>query len=130
MAKGYVSARARVGVTFFSIGEEFAKTYKVEAGLCVMEIDPTCDVANAGLVPYDIITHIDGVRVYGSEEILKVLSGKIPGDKVTLTIFRKEITGDPITFDVAIELAPDTSSLSGYSVSKSTDEDTSYDVIK
>ncbi len=130
MAKGYVSARARVGVTFFSIGEEFAKTYKVEAGLCVMEIDPICDVANAGIKPYDIITHIDGVRVYGTAEILEALAGKIPGDTVILTIFRKEITGDPKTFDIDVKLAPDTSSMSGYSVSKDTDGDTSYDVIK
>lgn len=130
MAKGYVSTRARVGVTFVSVGDDFAQTYSVEAGLCVMEVDPTCDVANAGLEPYDIITHIDGMRVYGTNEIIEVLAGKIPGDKVTLTIFRKEITGDPITFDVSIELAPDTSSMSGYSVSKSTDEDTSYDIIK
>lgn len=130
MSKGYVSTRARVGVTFVSVGDDFAQTYKVEAGLCIMEIDPTCDVANAGLEPYDIITHIDGMRVYGTSEILEALAGKIPGDEVTLTIFRKEITGDPVTFDVSIKLAPDTSSMSGYSVSKSTDEDTSYDIIK
>lgn len=130
MAKGYVSTRARVGVTFVSVGDDFASSYKVEAGLCVMEIDPTCDVANAGLEPYDIITHIDGTRVYGTEEILEVLAGKIPGDKVTLTVFRKEITGDPTTFDVDIELAPDTSSMSGYSVSRVTEDDTSSDIIK
>lgn len=130
MANGYVSARARVGVTFVSIGDDFAQSYKVEAGLCVMEIDPTCDVANAGLEPYDIITHIDGTRVYGTEEILEALAGKIPGDEVTLTVFRKEITGDPTTFDVSIKLAPDTSSMSGYSVSRVTEDDTSYDVIK
>lgn len=130
MANGYVSTRARVGVTFVSVGDDFAQVYNVEAGLCVMEIDPTCDVANAGLEPYDIITHIDGMRVYGTAEILKALAWKVPGDEVTLTIFRKEITGDPVTFDVPIKLAPDTSSMSGYSVSKVTEEDTSYDVIK
>lgn len=130
MSKGYVSTRARVGVTFVSVGDDFARTYNVESGLCVMEIDPTCDVANAGLEPYDIITHIDGKRVYGTAEILEVLAGKIPGDKVTLTVFRKEITGDPVTFDVSIELAPDTASMSGYSVSRVTEDDTSYDVIK
>lgn len=130
MAKGYVSTRARVGVTFVSVGDDFAKTYKVEAGLCIMEIDPTCDIANAGLEPYDIITHIDGMRVYGTEEILKALADKIPGDEITLTIFRKEITGDPTTFDVSIKLAPDTSSMSGYSVSKNADDDASSDVIK
>lgn len=130
MAKGYVSTRARVGVTFVSVGDDFAKIYKVESGLCIMEVDPTCDVARAGLAPYDIITHIDGVRVYGTAEILEALSGKVPGDEVTLTVFRKEITGDPITFDVSVELAPDTSSMSGYSVSKDNDGNKSYDVIK
>lgn len=130
MARGYVSTRARVGVTFVSVGEDLARTYRIEAGLCIMEVDPTCDVANAGLMPYDIITHIDGMRVYGTEEILEALAGKIPGDEVILTIFRKDITGDPVKFDVNIKLAPDTASMSGYSVSKSTDEDTSYDIIK
>ncbi|MCM1380529.1 MAG: trypsin-like peptidase domain-containing protein, partial [Muribaculaceae bacterium] len=100
MSKGYVSARARVGVTFVSVGDDFASSYKVEAGLCIMEVDPDCDVANAGLEPYDIITHIDGVRVYGSEEVLKALADKVPGDRGTLTVFRKETTGDPVTFEV------------------------------
>lgn len=130
MAKGYVSARARVGVTFVSFGDDIARSYNVEAGLCVMEIDPTCDAAYSGLKPYDIITHIDGLRVYGSEEVREALAGKIPGDEVALTVFRKEITGEPATFDVNIRLAPDTSSMSGYSVNRIDEDDTSHDVIK
>lgn len=123
IAYGYVTSRTKVGISYLSIGDAAASEYGLQAGLCVMDIDPSCDVANAGLKPYDIITEMDGVRVYGAEEITKVLSGKVPGDKVMLTVLRKNITGDIEILHKEITLAADTSSISGYSVSS---EETDY----
>ncbi len=130
IANGYVSSRSRVGITYASIGDSAASSYGIMSGLCVMEIDPTCDIANTGIIPYDIITHINGVRVFGAEEVTEALSGKLPGDEVTFTVFRRAVTGENSIFEVTAELAPDTSSISGYAVTTDEDDPTSRDIIR
>ncbi|MGN0674227.1 MAG: S1C family serine protease [Oscillospiraceae bacterium] len=129
IAYGYVTSRTKVGISYVSIGDATASEYGLQAGLCIMSIDPSCDVANAGLKPYDIITEMDGVRVYGAEEIADILSGKVPGDKITLTVLRKKITGDIEILHKEITLAADTSSISGYSISSEETDYFSRDII-
>ena len=104
ISKGYVSSRTRVGITYASIGDAVAGEYGIKAGLCVMSIDSSCDVANAGLMPYDIITEIDGVRVFGAEEVAEVLADKVPEDTIRLTVFRKSVTGEVKEFYADIKL--------------------------
>lgn len=123
IAYGYVSSRTKVGISYVEIGDALASSYEIKSGLCVMKIDPTCSVANAGLIPYDVITEMDGVRVYGAKEVTEVLAGKLPGDTLTLTIFRKPVAGEGYEFDVDITLEADTTSFSGYAAP--TDEDNS-----
>lgn len=123
IALGYVSSRTRVGITYASIGDAAASQYNIKSGLCVMEIDPSCDVAGSGIRPYDIITEMDGVRVFGAEEVSRVLADKVPDDTVTLTVFRKNVAEEGYEFTVDIKLEADTSSISGYSP---TEEETDY----
>lgn len=122
MAYGYVSTRTKVGISYVDIGDALANSYDIKAGLCVMDIDPNCSVANAGLIPYDIITEIDGVRVYGADEVNEVLADKIPGDTITLTVFRKPVAGDSYEFTTDIILEADTTSFSGYPAPTETEE--------
>lgn len=130
IAYGYVTSRTRVGITYASIGDAAANEYGIMSGLCVMSVDPTSGAAQAGLEPYDIITSMDGVRVFGAEEIAEVLKDKRPGDTITLTVFRKTVTDEIEIFDTTIALSADTSSISGYSVN--TDESSFFerDIIK
>lgn len=130
IANGYLSSRSRVGISYISIGDAAAKEYGVSAGLCVMEIDPSCDIYDSGVILYDIITHIDGVRVFGAEEVSEALEGKLPGDTVQLTVFRKSVTGKTDTFDTEIELAPDTSSVSGYTNEISQEDYYQRDIVR
>ncbi len=131
IAQGYVSSRTRVGITYLSIGDSEANIYGIPSGLCVMDIDPTSGAAMTKLQPYDIITEIDGMRVFGAAEISEALAGKVPGDVITISVFRKEVTGEIKTFNAKLELAADTSSISGYYVNSGTDENyTDRDVIK
>jgi len=122
MAYGYVSTRTKVGIAYVEIGDAVANNYDIKSGLCVMEIDPTCSVANAGLIPYDIITEMDGTRVYGADEINEVLAGKLPGDRITLKVFRKPVAGEGYEFTTEITLEADTTSYSGYSAPSETEE--------
>ena len=129
IAYGYVTSRTQVGITYTSITDASASAYGIVSGLCVMAIDPTCDAVNADLMLYDIITEIDGKRVFGSEEISEALAGKLPGDVITLTVFRKTITNESYLFETQVTLSPDTRSVSGYPVydpeQDHTDENTS-----
>lgn len=130
IANGYVSSRARVGISYISIGDSSANAYGVMSGLCITDIDPLSGAANSGIIPYDIITQIDGIRVFGASEVAEALSGKVPGDVVQLTIFRRSITGQNDIFEVSVELYPDTSSISGYSESISSEEFFGRDIVK
>jgi serine protease Do len=105
MANGYVPGRARIGISYIPITTDLAAEYDVPLGLCVAEIDSTCDVANAGLQQYDIITAIDGVQVYDASTVTKAMKGKYAGETVTLSVYRKTITEEEYTFDVDIVLA-------------------------
>ncbi len=116
IALGYVSTRTKVGISYVEIGDALANSYEIESGLCVMEIDPTCNVASAGLLPYDIITEMDGERVHGADRISELLATKVPGDTLTLTVYRKPVAGEGYEFTVDIILEADTTSTSGYSV--------------
>lgn len=130
IAQGYVSSRTRVGITYLSIGDAAANGYGIPAGLCVMDVDPRSGAVFAGLKPYDVITHIDGERVFGAEEISEVLADKVPGDTITISVFRKEITGETNIFDAELELTADTSSVSGYNVTDENEDFFGRDIIK
>lgn len=130
IAQGYVSSRTRVGITYLSIGDAAANGYGIPAGLCVMDVDPRSGAVFAGLKPYDVITHIDGQRVLGAAEISEVLADKVPGDMITISVFRKEITGETNIFDAELELTADTSSVSGYNVTDENEDFFSRDIIK
>lgn len=130
IAQGYVSSRTRVGITYLSIGDAAANGYGIPAGLCVMDVDPRSGAIYAGLKPYDVITHIDGQRVFGASEISEILADKLPGDTITISVFRKEITGETDIFDAELELVADTSSVSGYNVTDENEDFFSRDIIK
>lgn len=122
IAVGYVKTRTKVGISYTEINSALATSYDIEPGLCVMEIDPTCSVASSGLMLYDIITEMDGERIRGAEMISKLLATKVPGDTLTLTVYRKPVAGEGYEFTVDIILEADTDSTSGYSVATSSEE--------
>lgn len=115
IAVGYVKTRTKVGISYVTVGDTLASSYGIESGLCVTEIDPTCNVASSGIKLYDIITEMDGQKVFSAEEISEILSEKVPGDTLNLTIYRKPVAGDGYEFAVDIILEADTNSTSGYS---------------
>lgn len=104
IANGYVPGRVKLGIVFISMDAATAEGLGVEAGLCVMDVDPTCDIATKGLQPYDIITKIDGQPVKDLDSVMKILDKKIPGEEVTLTIYRKTVTEEISTFEVTAKL--------------------------
>ena len=101
---GYVPGRAKLGIVFVAMDSATADSLGVESGLCVMSVDPTCDIATKGLQPYDIITEIDGKPVKDLDSVMEVLDDKIAGEEVTLTVYRKTITEEVTTFEITAKL--------------------------
>lgn len=104
IANGYVPGRARLGIVFVAMSGDLADSYGVEEGLCVMEVDPTCDIATKDLQPYDIITEIDGKPVHDLDSVMDILDEKIAGEEVTLTVYRKTVTEEVTTFEITAKL--------------------------
>lgn len=104
IANGYVPGRARLGIVFVSITGDVANGYGVEEGLCVMDVDATCDIATKDLKPYDIITKIDGKPVRDLDSVMEILDEKIAGEEVTLTVYRKTVTEEVTTFEITAKL--------------------------
>ncbi len=101
---GYVPGRAKLGVVFIAMDSATAESLGVVEGICVMSVDPTCDIATKDLKPYDIITELDGKPVKGLDSVMEVLDDKIAGEEVTLTVYRKTVTEEVITFEITAKL--------------------------
>lgn len=104
IANGYVPGRAKLGVVFVAMDSTTAESFGVVEGICVMSVDPTCDIATKDLQPYDIITAIDGQSVHDLDSVMDVLDSKIAGEEVTLTVYRKTVTEEVITFEITAKL--------------------------
>lgn len=83
--------RGRLGVSIASIQayEEYAETtLRTSEGVVVTEVENGSAAQYAGLVPYDVITNLDGKSVKSPEQLVKFLSNKKIGEKVVLTLLR------------------------------------------
>ena len=69
MEKGYVAGRVKIGVTYYAVSDTTAEIYGIKPGICIVSINPDCDVANTDLAEGDIITEIDGKSTAGEVDI-------------------------------------------------------------
>ncbi len=93
--------RSRIGVALDPEGftDDLAEALglpKKDAGVMVANIEPGTPAEKAGLKARDIIQKVDGKSVKSIVDIQRIIFPKVPGTKVTLTIWRsggvKEIT--------------------------------------
>ncbi len=106
---GRVVDRARLGITGVSISMNYSQYYQLPQGIMIMSTDPDADISTLGLrtgeVAGDIITAVDGQSVADFDDVANALDDKVPGDQVTLSIYRMEYRGEPeSTFDVTVTL--------------------------
>lgn len=96
--------QVRIGITYYGMPPVSGAEDEV-VGLVVEEISQDCDVSNTDLMQYDIITHINDVKVYDAATVKQVLKGLKPGDTITMRIKRMTVITDvfeefTITFKV------------------------------
>ena len=104
---GYVKGRVRLGITYYPISDVTGAMTGYTPGLLISEIDQTEDSYKKGLRAGDTITKIDSVNVRSAEDVEKALDGKVPGDTVKLSVFRKSVTGKTSQFTIDVILGED-----------------------
>ena len=107
IAHGKVTGRVRLGVEGREIDEMTARYNSVPMGFQVFKIDPNSDMASKGVVAGDIITKIDGKEITSQSTIREYLRDFKPGDKVSLTVFRRTSGRQDTTFEVTVTLIED-----------------------
>lgn len=105
---GYVSGRVRLGLTGSIVSEYHATMYNLPQGVIIRSLTDDSDLRNKGVMADDIITKINGKDVSSMDDIYDELADRMPGDTVTLTIYR---SGNGMTkantFDVEVVLLED-----------------------
>ena len=111
MEKGYVAGRVKIGVTYYAVSDTTAEIYGIKPGICIVSINPDCDIANTDLAEGDIITEIDGKSTAGEVDIASLFSGKQAGDEVVCKVYRKTDSGDEKEFEIKFKLMADNGGL-------------------
>ena len=94
-----VYVRPGIGITVGAIAAEDAEHYDLPDGLYISSVSPTSDAAAKGVLAGDILTHVNGIAVRRTDDVLAIRDAMQIGDTMTLTIYR-----DGETFDIEIEL--------------------------
>ena len=104
---GRVTGRVKLGITARAIDEIDARNTGLVMGIRIEAIDPDSDLNNKGIQKFDIITHINGERIFTTGDLRGNLEKHRPGDRVTLTLYRALGANDNNTFDVTVTLMED-----------------------
>ncbi len=109
ISKGYISGRLRIGIEFIGINEVAAAQNGIPSGLLIRTIRDDCDISNTELEIDDIITELNGKKVYNTDTVLEALEGCVPGDTVTAKVYRRSIvsTEEDVEFEISFMLMQD-----------------------
>ena len=88
-AKGRVS-RGFIGVTLTDVtpGLQRALNLAVSRGAIVQDVTPRSPAERAGLRPYDVILEVEGREVISNQELIRDISGRLPGSVARLEVLR------------------------------------------
>lgn len=94
--------RPYIGVRYQMIDKRTAILNDVAEGAYVEEVIDGSPAADAGIVEDDIITHMDGKRLTGTDDqaLAKTILDKKIGDKVEVRVWRD---GETLTFNLTLE---------------------------
>lgn len=104
MTQGYVSNRVRIGISGQAVSSAMQQYYNLPGGILVGTIAEDGPCYNTELKVNDIITKIDDEEVADFSDVFAILGEHKPGDKVVLTVYRRDTQK---TFEVTITLMAD-----------------------
>jgi serine protease Do len=84
--------RGFLGIGLQDLDEAMQKEFNVETGVgaVVTDVRPGTPAQKAGLREYDVITHVNGKKVEGMQDLRITVAGMLPGTKVTLQCIREK----------------------------------------
>lgn len=82
---------AKLGVSVQEVNQAFADSFKLDRpeGALVASVEKNGPAAKAGLEPGDVVRKVDGKPVVGSGDLPAFIGQALPGQKVTLEVWRK-----------------------------------------
>lgn len=82
---------AKLGVSVQEVNQAFADSFKLDRpeGVLVASVEKNGPAAKAGLEPGDVVRKVDGKPVVGSGDLPAFIGQALPGQKVTLEVWRK-----------------------------------------
>ena len=82
---------ARLGVAVQEVNQALAESFKLPrpAGALVANVDTHGPAAMAGLQPGDVVSAINGTPIIGSADLPALIGLALPGDHITLQVWRQ-----------------------------------------
>lgn len=108
IANGYVKDRVKMGISVTEISETLATMNNVPQGLYIRAIDQGGSMDGSGAQIGDIITHVNGERVESYSDLQTQLANFKPGEKISVTLYRRLSATSNKTVDISITLQEDT----------------------
>jgi serine protease Do len=83
-------SRGFIGVTLRDVDPDLQQSLRLPGpgGALVQDITPGSPGERAGLMIYDLLVAVDGVRVLGSDDLIRRISARNPGTAVRLDVLR------------------------------------------
>ena len=105
---GHVKGRVKLGIAISKeIGDMLAKYSNVQTGLLI-ESATNPDLINKGIVKYDILHEIDGIKIKAIQELKEQLKKHNPGDTVHVVFYRyDQFNNNESKIEVDVKLIED-----------------------
>ena len=87
--RGRVS-RGFIGVTLIDVNADLQRSLglSVSRGALVQDVRADSPAERAGIRPYDVILTVDGREIWTNEELIRDISGRLPGTSARLELLR------------------------------------------
>lgn len=99
IAEGKVSGRPGIGIVCGSVPPQAMTEYGLPEGLYITEVSEGSDAKEKGILPGDVLTHINGIAVLTTDDVIRIRDDHEIGDELLFTIYR-----DGETFTVPVEI--------------------------
>lgn len=106
ITNGYVSGRAKLGITGTTIDSVTSRYYNVPEGVQIISIEQDGCLYGTEAKVGDIIIGFKGEDITSMEDLQAILTECSPGDMVEITLYRYSATGmNDRTFSITVKLA-------------------------